>query len=1015
MNLRAELQNYGITSQSTRLFGRSASPELLDYLDLGEPGGNGSSEPDEIMPDGLAESRGRPLLFFINESRLAQTPREQDRQLSTLHGKLACRGDRAYLARIRPGEIAVVPVSLDERTPNWKRYTRGTPEALTFFSRLAQGHYDGEGEPKEADYVFTAMFKLVWSVADRLASLKLKRADVLSLMGRALFLRFLRDRHVVQDCDVRRVAPKATRILDCFVNGENAANTSAWLDKTFNGDLLPLADNGNRNFFEEIGHRTGGRVFLHLSAIIRGDEPSGDENYQLPLGVPNFGRYDFAHVPVGLLSQVYERFAWKWEHENAKETSVHYTPRNIAATLVDEAFSHLPNAHDARVLDPACGASVFLVLTFRRLYQERWKTTGERPDTKAIREILEKQLTGFDISDSAIKLAALSLYLTAIELDPKPVPPEKLRFRPLRDKVLFNFRREGIDPEEGAVAGSLGEQVGHRFNGQFDLVLSNPPWTSLKGKERPLAEEFNRLSKAIIARRGDEKLAAAYENPDFGPDLPFLWKATEWCKSDGRIAMALPARILLKQEGIPRRARETLLRLVEVTGIINGTNLSDTAVWPHMSQPFILLFARNRKPKAGHMLRLITPQYDSALNRNGEMRIDSKSVQPIEVEATFEQPWIWKALALGTSLDAAVISRLTAGSFQSLDDYWKGLGLPSSQGYQVADKQHQVSAEALRDLPNLTSVKPGEFIIDTAGISKFQRATLLRTRKRENYNQPLVLMKQAPGPNRADAWALLSLNDVVFSRIFHGYSGAGHADGEILCRYVHLFSHSFLRIYFALCTKPRFGAERRVLDKADLDDCPIFPFDKLSAEQCKIVAQLSNRLIARDLSVFDEIDHFFGSLFGLDSKDMEVVRDTVEVAMPYIESRNRACNPPRPAERERFRNRLESILRPFFKITGDGAQVDLWKPNSAFLQTSAPFGLLLISKRGTTLPAPDNLFREVLLKLADDTGSTRIIQQVDGGLVVALLNQYRYWTPSRARLLGAELVREHLNVFEAKA
>ena len=473
MNLKAELQNYGVTSQNTRLFGHVASPELLEYLDLVEP--VAASPLDQIiLPDGVAEGQGRPLLFFVNESRLAQTPKEQDQQLNTLQRKLACRGDRAYLARIRPGELAVVPVTLDEETPDWKCYTPGTPEALTFFSRLAQGHYDGRGEPKEADYVFSAMFKLVWSVADRLAALKLKRADVLSLMGRALFFRFLRDRHVVQDSDVRRIAPKATGILDCFVNADNAASTSTWLDVTFNGDLLPLTDNGNRSFFEEIGRRTGGKVFVHLSAIVKGEEPVGDENYQLPLKI-HFGHFFFDHIPVGLLSQVYERFAWKWEHQNAKETSVHYTPRNIAATLVDEAFIKLPNAHDARVLDPACGASVFLVLAFRRLYQERWKTTGERPDTKAIREILEKQLTGFDISDSAIKLAALSLYLTAIELDPKPVPPEKLKFRQLRDKVLFNFRRQGIDPEEGAVAGSLGEHVGRRFDGQFDLVLCNPP------------------------------------------------------------------------------------------------------------------------------------------------------------------------------------------------------------------------------------------------------------------------------------------------------------------------------------------------------------------------------------------------------------------------------------------------------------------------------------------------------------------------------------------------------------
>ena len=57
---------------------------------------------------------------------------------------------------------------------------------------------------------------------------------------------------------------------------------------------------------------------------------------------------------------------------------------------------------------------------------------------------------------------------------------------------------------------------------------------------------------------------------------------------------------------------------------------------------------------------------------------------------------------------------------------------------------------------------------------------------------------------------------------------------------------------------------------------------------------------------------------------MEVVRDTVEVAMPYRESRDRACNSPCSAEREQFRKRLESILRPFFRVTGDELQVELW-------------------------------------------------------------------------------------------
>lgn len=1028
MRLLEELSNYGVNAQgpAVRLLRGEATPELLDYLDLIPRKVAEVPDGHALMPDAVAESQGRPLLFVIDESRLAQTPDEQAQQLGTLRRKLACRGDRAYLARIRPGELAVVPVSLADKTPEWRLYSPGTPEALTFFSRLAQGQFDGVGEPKEADYVFSAMFKLVWSVADRLAGLNLKRTDVLSLMGRALFFRFLRDREVVREIDRPKIAPNAASIVDCFADAESSSRTSAWLDKTFNGDLLPLTDNGSTSYFEGIGKRTGGRIFTHLSAILKGEEPLGDSAWQMLLQFRpeerNWGVYDFAHVPVGLLSQVYERFAWKWEHKTAKETSVHYTPRNIAGTLVDEAFNKLPNAHEARVLDPACGASVFLVLAFRRLYEERWKATKQRPDTKAIREILEKQLVGFDISESAIKLAALSLYLTAIELDPKPVPPEKLKFRHLRDKVLFNFRREGIDPEEGAVAGSLGGHVGNRFDWQFDLVLSNPPWTSLKRTERALATEFNYLSKTVIARRSDEKTAAEYENPDSCPDLPFAWKATEWCKPGGRIAMALPARILLKQEDIPRKARETFLRLVEVTGVINCTNLRKTKVWPEVDQPFLLLFAKNRKPKDGHSLRFITPYPDVNLNGLGVMRIDAKSVQPIDVQAGAEQPWLWKTLSIGTSLDVAIIGRIRSAGGLPLEDYWVD-DFATGQGYQIARETR--SASALKILPDLASPKVEaladsvpRFAVDVARLRKFWREKLQwpRIRRRGDplriYRAPLTLVRASPPNDRSEGRALFSLKDVAYNESYYGYSAPATPEGELAARYLHLFVHSSLWLYYALLTSGEIGFERPKLQKGDLDRFPIIPVAALPVETKVEIAGLSSRLLNEDHRVFDEIDRMFAKLYGLGRRDLEVIADTLEIREPSDELGKRASMPPTATERRAFKARLELILRPFFKATGDEAQVELWKPDAAFLQTSAPFGMLLISKRDTRPPAPDGLFREVLLKLAEDTGSTRIIQQFEGGLLVALLNQYRYWTPSRARLLGAELVREHLTVFE---
>src|SRR5581483_7715919 len=117
MNIKAELQKYGISGTSVRTFHTTPAPELLDYLDLTKP-----REPETLLPDGVAESQGQPLLFFIDESRLGLSVSEQETKLKKLRRAIACRGERAYLARILPGEIKVVPVRLEERTPTWQIY-----------------------------------------------------------------------------------------------------------------------------------------------------------------------------------------------------------------------------------------------------------------------------------------------------------------------------------------------------------------------------------------------------------------------------------------------------------------------------------------------------------------------------------------------------------------------------------------------------------------------------------------------------------------------------------------------------------------------------------------------------------------------------------------------------------------------------------------------------------------------------------------------------------------------------
>ena len=234
------------------------------------------------------------------------------------------------------------------------------------------------------------MLRLLTHAANRLVEQGIDKGDVLSLVGRALFFRFLCDREIVTERSASHIAAGGSGLKSCFATAASAAATCAWLDQTFNGDFLPLRNGGSAGFFNSLP----GEAFLHLTAVLRNDEPAGAD-YQRKLDL-QWEDFDFAHVPVGLLSQVYEEFSWRWD-PHAKSTSVHYTPRAIANYVVEEAFEGLPNAEKARFLDPACGAGIFLVLAFRRLYRALWKSGGVRPDTKRIRQILETQLTGFDV------------------------------------------------------------------------------------------------------------------------------------------------------------------------------------------------------------------------------------------------------------------------------------------------------------------------------------------------------------------------------------------------------------------------------------------------------------------------------------------------------------------------------------------------------------------------------------------------------------------------------------------
>jgi len=672
----------------------------LEYLDLLP---RKSDAP--LLPDAVAEFQGRPLLYLVDGVDEAGKPRLQPSEVQNLQALLANRSEHACLGVVRPGSLEVYPINLDRKTlaqANFRTILISHPNAPTFFQSLATGTFDLEGRPKQADYVYETIYELLTKASEDLAGSKdsagpMRGLDVLSTTGRALFFRFLIDRRIVLPAELTEISPSADELRNAFSNAERAAATSCWLDETFNGDLLPLVEGltsqtsrqerlrAYRRFYRDAGGATNQYLFRHLEAILRGWKHVGGPFFQTTLDWDDF---DFAHIPIGVLSQVYETFSRQWDMEHAEETSVYYTPRHIAKLLVEEAFAGLKDPAEAVVLDPACGAGVFLVLAFRQLVRKCWEKAGTRPDVRTIQRILYKQLRGFEVSESALRLSALALYISAIEVNGTPRPPRSLKFPgPLRGEVLFNFGEHERDQKRGFVLGSLGPNVPASFNSHFDIVVTNPPWTRLRAtskEDKKKAEEKKRIAEMnaeftaftcrVLTDRGLEGLARSYTNPDNDPDLPFLWHSTEWCKPGGIIAMALPGRVILRQSGKGKAARDAILCGLAVTAILNGSDLEETAVWPNMKLPFLLLFARNSVPQPDHHFHFATPIRENRLSSRGQFRLDYQAAETVAAETVIEKPWLLKALAVGTVLDFEVVEKIQQNVHTKLRDFWRHLG-----------------------------------------------------------------------------------------------------------------------------------------------------------------------------------------------------------------------------------------------------------------------------------------------------------------------------------------------------
>ena len=233
-------------------------------------------------------------------------------------------------------------------------------------------------------------------------------------------------------------------------------------------------------------------------------------------------QYSFNYLPVELISAIYERFL-------PKEKGVVYTPPFLVNFLIDEEMpldkvQKYFSQEQFKVLDPSCGSGVFLVAAYKRMLQwwsvKHYKKTRKIafPDKKVCQRILENNIFGVDINDTAMLISIFSLTIALLDkLEPKEIW-KNLKLNNLRDNIqtrdFFKWSAENKDKK-------------------FSLVIGNPPFNPISGISKKDA-----VSESQIQLFG-------IRNKDI-PNNNFALKFFEGAMFFGKkTCMILPSNILL--------------------------------------------------------------------------------------------------------------------------------------------------------------------------------------------------------------------------------------------------------------------------------------------------------------------------------------------------------------------------------------------------------------------------------------------------------------------------------------
>jgi len=542
-----------------------------------------------------------------------------------------------------------------------------------------------------------------------------------------------------------------------------------------------------------------------------------------------WSEYSFEHIPVELISNLYEEFLpkekdKKGNNKDTPENGAVYTPSFLVNFLVDECLplNFEEMSENIKLIDPACGSGIFLVTAFKRLVQ-RWRIKNIENDELAnteprrLKQILKDNIYGIDIHYNSVHLTIFSLQLALCSmLKPKQIWTKRGLFNDLEkdgniiEKDFFDYLAEGFAKKD------------------FDLVIGNPPFKELH------KDKFAMYREKLAKFR--EKEHINLQVPRFQEALLFLSTSFIVLKKEtGKLCLIMKAGPFLysadedQEENLAFRT--TIFNQYNVTQIIDFTLIKDLF---KSNVETAAVFIENKPSEKGSISHIVVRKTRSVAEKS-YFELSHYDFHEIPSEIATTNSYVWKCNLFSGLQVYHLVNRLK--KYKTLGDFLntkRTNGWDYGQGYKVGNKSKPDTKNLIVGQSTIVDkyfTESGIKKVETQVEKNFES---IPENSKNIFSPPHLMIKKTMGKNRIP---IELRNDyLTFKNEVLGIYCPSEYRDDLLNLEKQLISNNALLRFFIATTSSRSGVSRSMYttELKDMLNMPLFmetPFSPSVSEQ----------------------------------------------------------------------------------------------------------------------------------------------------------------------------------------